>query len=98
MQGDRETNPYAAVKAGSEVHTLDGQKIGVIAELRGRYFKIKTPWWQRDYWLRTDSVRSAEPRTRWSSDRNSAAKAASMRTRNASRAGSSVASSTTGGR
>ena len=60
MESDRPTNPYAAVKVGSEVHTVDGQKIGVIAELRGRYFKIKTPWWQRDYWLRTDSVRSAE--------------------------------------
>ena len=61
MPSNRETNPSCAVLAGSEVRTLDGQKIGVVAELRGRYFKIKTGRFQQDYWLRTDSVRSAEP-------------------------------------
>jgi len=29
--------------------------------LRGELFKIKTPRFQRDYWLRVDSVRSATP-------------------------------------
>jgi hypothetical protein len=61
MSLDRDTNRYIAVTVGSEVRTLDGQHIGVIAELRGPYFKIKTGRFQRDYWLRTDSVRSAGP-------------------------------------
>jgi hypothetical protein len=61
MQSNRESNPYVSVTVGSEVRTLDGQKIGVIAELRGRHFKIKTGRFQRDYWLRIDSVRTAEP-------------------------------------
>jgi len=61
MNADREPNPYLMVTVGSEVRTLDGQKIGVISELRGRYFKVKTSRWQRDYWLRADSVRSSGP-------------------------------------
>ena len=44
---------------GSTVETLDGQRIGVIAEVRAQLFKIKTGRFQRDYWLRVDSVRSA---------------------------------------
>ena len=52
---------YQTVVSGSPVDTLDGQRIGVISELRGQLFKIKTPRFQRDYWLRVDSVRSATP-------------------------------------
>ena len=52
---------YYTVASGSPVDTLDGQRIGVISELRGQLFKIKTPRFQRDYWLRVDSVRSATP-------------------------------------
>jgi len=52
---------YQTVASGSPVDTLDGQRIGVISELRGQLFKIKTPRFQRDYWLRVDSVRSATP-------------------------------------
>ena len=61
MQSTGEPSAYLHVTVGSEVHTLDGQQLGVIAELRGRYFKVKTGRFQRDYWLRTDSVRSAAP-------------------------------------
>ena len=50
---------YHAVAAGSPVDTLDGQRVGVIGELRGQLFKIKTPRFHRDFWLRVDSVRSA---------------------------------------
>jgi hypothetical protein len=50
---------YKIVATGSTVETLDGQRIGVISEVRGNVFKIKTSRFQRDYWLRVDSVRSA---------------------------------------
>src|SRR6266480_418844 len=50
---------YHAVTTGSSVETLDGQRIGTISEVRGQLFKIKTGRFQRDYWLRIDSVRSA---------------------------------------
>jgi len=45
---------------GSSVETLDGERIGVIAEVRGNSFKIKTQRFHRDYWLRADYVRSSE--------------------------------------
>jgi hypothetical protein len=47
------------VTVGSAVQTLDGDRIGTISEVRGKYFKIKTGRFHRDYWLRTDSVRSS---------------------------------------
>jgi hypothetical protein len=50
---------YKKVAQGSTVETLDGQRVGVISEIRGDLFKIKTSRFQRDYWLRVDSVRSA---------------------------------------
>ena len=56
---ESERPQYHAVTIGSSVETLDGQRIGVISELRGQLFKIKTGLFQRDYWLRVDSVRSA---------------------------------------
>jgi hypothetical protein len=52
---------YHQVARDSTVTTLDGQRIGVISEIRGSLFKIKTGRFQRDYWLRVDSVRSSEP-------------------------------------
>jgi len=61
IPSDQGAAQYASVAVGNAVTTLDGKKIGVISEVRGRYFKVKTPRWHRDYWLRTDSVRSAEP-------------------------------------
>lgn len=54
-------NCYRTVALNSGVLTLDEQPIGVVSEIRGMYFKVKTRWWQRNYWLRTDSVRSSEP-------------------------------------
>jgi len=52
---------YKKVAVSSTVETLDGQRIGVIAEVRGRLFKIKTQRFHRDYWLRDDYVRSSAP-------------------------------------
>jgi hypothetical protein len=52
---------YHSVTLNSSVETLDGQKIGVICEVRGQLFKIKTGRFHRDFWLRVDSVRTSEP-------------------------------------
>jgi len=52
---------YHSVAVNSPVDTLDGQGVGVISEVRGQLFKIKTGRFHRDFWLRVDSVRSAEP-------------------------------------
>jgi hypothetical protein len=52
---------YHSVTLNSSVATLDGQRIGVISEVRGQLFKIKTGRFHRDFWLRVDSVRSSEP-------------------------------------
>ena len=60
MNPEAKPPQYVSVTVGSEVQTLDGQKIGVISELQRNYFKIKTSRFQRDYWLRTDSVRSSD--------------------------------------
>lgn len=60
MKSGHEANPYLSVSVGSEVYTSDARRLGVVSEIRGRYFRIKRPWWQRSYWLRTDCVRSSE--------------------------------------
>lgn len=61
MAAGREQNLYPEVAVGSTVQTADGKNIGAIAELKGRFFRIKTGRFQRDYWLRADSVRAAAP-------------------------------------
>jgi hypothetical protein len=61
MWPDKESLPYLKVTVGTEFHTLDDQPIGVVSEIRGDYFKIKTSWWRRDYWLRGDCIGSAVP-------------------------------------
>jgi len=50
---------YHKVALGSSVETSDGQRLGVISEIRGQLFKIKTGRFQRDYWLRVDCVHSS---------------------------------------
>ena len=59
MITESERLQYHKVALGSSVDTLDGQRIGVISDVRGRLFKIKTARFRRDYWLRVDSVRSS---------------------------------------
>lgn len=60
MIQERGRPQYHTVALGSSVETLDGERIGVIAEVRGNSFKIKTQRFHRDYWLRADYVRSSE--------------------------------------
>ena len=48
----------AGITVGDTVVTLDGDQIGKVAEVRGRYFKVDVSM-QPDYWLRAEAVRSA---------------------------------------
>ena len=50
---------YLKAAMGSAVHTRDDQMIGVISEIRGDFFKIKTKWWQHNFWLRADIIHTA---------------------------------------
>ena len=43
---------------GTPVCTLDGDEIGKVKEVQGRYFKVDAQM-QPDYWLRSDCVTSA---------------------------------------
>lgn len=61
MESQNTRPDYLTVTVGSAVRTLDDQKVGTVSELRGSYFKIKTGFMQRDFWLRTDCVRTAVP-------------------------------------
>ena len=60
MTAESDRPQYHKVELGSTVETLDGQRLGVISELRGQLFKIKTARFQRDFWLRVDCVRSSD--------------------------------------
>ena len=48
------------VKAGSQVYTRDGDKIGTIKRVRDDYIHIDAPM-QPDYWLPLGSVESCTP-------------------------------------
>ena len=61
MQPGHDAHTYLSVSLDSGVYTSDLKLLGPISEIRGRFFRIKRPWWQRSYWLRTDYVRSSEP-------------------------------------
>ena len=43
---------------GAPVLTLDGAKLGTVAAIEGRAFKVDVPM-QPDYWLSADAIRSA---------------------------------------
>jgi hypothetical protein len=43
----------ANLSAGTDVYTSDGDKIGEVKEVRGRYFKVDAAG-QPDYWLETE--------------------------------------------
>jgi len=57
---NNERPKYHQVEVGSIVYTSDEQLVGTVSEKRGQHFKIKTSMFHRDFWLRTDSVRSSE--------------------------------------
>jgi uncharacterized protein (TIGR02271 family) len=53
MTMDRGT--YSGLTVGAPVVTMDGDQIGSVKEIRGRYFKVDAPM-QPDYWLSLDNV------------------------------------------
>jgi hypothetical protein len=61
VSSSAERPQYRSVVLNSAVETLDGQSVGVISEVHGQLFKIKTARFHRDFWLRVDSVRTSEP-------------------------------------
>ncbi len=44
------------LRMGQTVHTLDGDKIGEVKEVRGDYFKVDASM-QPDYWLSCECIR-----------------------------------------
>ena len=60
MSSSTERPRYRSVSPDSSVATLDGHSVGVISEIRGQLFKIRTGRFHRDFWLRVDSVRTSE--------------------------------------
>jgi hypothetical protein len=54
-----ETDPFLRLTVGVTVYTDDGQKIGTVKEIQGRYFKVGTGLLQRDFWLPADCIESA---------------------------------------
>ena len=59
MQASHDAISHPGMIVGSDVLTSDLRSLGSISEVRGRYFLVKRGWWQRNYWLSTDSVRPA---------------------------------------
>ncbi len=56
-----EPDPILRVTIGSPVYTQNDERIGTVKELRGRAFKVGTPFLRRDFWLDADCVASAVP-------------------------------------
>lgn len=47
-----------SIAVGAPVYTPEGNQLGTVKEVRGQFFKVDARM-QPDYWLRTDTVRSA---------------------------------------
>ena len=48
--------PMNSPAIGSEVYTMDGDKLGTVKEIQGAYFKVDAPM-SMDYWLACECVR-----------------------------------------
>jgi len=49
------------VSMGADVYAKDDQRLGKLKDIRGNFFRIATPFLQRDYWLPGDCVASVGP-------------------------------------
>jgi hypothetical protein len=49
---------YGEIDPGAHVFTSDGDDLGTVKEITGRYFKVNAAM-QPDYWLRLDCIRTA---------------------------------------
>lgn len=56
-----EPEPILRVTIGSPIYTMSYEKIGKVKERRGDAFKVGTPFYQRDFWLGGEVVRTAAP-------------------------------------
>jgi len=50
-----ERGAYSGLTVGAPVVTMDGDQVGSVKEIRGRYFKVDAPM-QPDFWLTLDNV------------------------------------------
>ena len=57
----QEPEPFLRVTVGSPNYTPEGARLGKVKEIHGRYFKVETSLFQRDYWLGADTVAQAVP-------------------------------------
>lgn len=48
---------------GATVQTMDGAKLGTVAETRGESFKVRTRIFHKDYWLETALISTADEAT-----------------------------------
>jgi iron-sulfur cluster repair protein YtfE (RIC family) len=60
MATDQGTVPMPHM--GMEVCTADGESVGTVKEMQGRYFKVDAPM-KPDFWLTTDCIRTASANT-----------------------------------
>ena len=61
MDPDVSPEPTDSLRVGSRVYASDYRYLGSVSGVRGEYFKVGTPRWHRDYWLRRDCVGTARP-------------------------------------
>jgi hypothetical protein len=54
-------DPFPSVNVGLAVVTHDQHRIGKVAELRGRFFRVEAGMLQRDFWLPAECVAAVEP-------------------------------------
>jgi len=47
------------IATGTEVYTMDGERLGTVKTVRDDYFKVNASM-QPDYWLRCDCLSSSE--------------------------------------
>ena len=55
------SSPYSNIQIGSDVYTMDGDKLGTIKETRDTYFKVDAPM-KPDFWLRAECIRGGDAR------------------------------------
>jgi hypothetical protein len=59
--GARPVDPFPGVTVGLAVVTQDDHRIGKVAEVQGRYFRVEAGILQRDFWLPAECVATVEP-------------------------------------
>jgi hypothetical protein len=55
----QEIDPFLGVAKGMSVTTRDNRRLGAVADIQGRSFKVKTRLFQKDFWLLATHVTEA---------------------------------------